>query len=126
MQQELLNILLTALGTIITGLVGWGVAAFNSWISTKTNDIKFNSFVNGITALAGNAVKEVYQTYVETLKKEGNFGKDAQEKAFDMCFDKLMAQLTPGMLDFIGKNFGDITDYLTSVIEATLYNLKQY
>lgn len=124
MPQELLNILLTALGTIITGLVGWGISAFCAWMSTKTKDAKFNNFMCKIVELTGNAVKETYQTYVETIKEEGKFDKEAQEKALEMCLLKIKSQLAPDMLDFIGQNFGDVTNYLKSLIESTIYTLK--
>ena len=124
MPQEVINILLAGLGTIITGLCAWAVTAFTKWMSTKTKDAKFNKFVCTIAELTMNAVKEVYQTYVEAIKTEGHFDKEAQEKALEMCLAKIKSQLAPDMLDFIGNNFGDVTNYLKSLIESTIYSLK--
>lgn len=124
MPQELINILLAGLGTIITGLCAWAVTSFTKWMNTKTKDIKFNKFMCTIMELTMNAVKETYQVYVDTIKKEGKFDKEAQEKALEMCLLKIKSQLAPNMLDFIGENFGDVTNYLKGLIESSLYNLK--
>lgn len=123
--NQFLQILLAGLGTIVTGLCAWAVTAFTKWMSTKTKDAKFNKFICTIMELTMNAVKEVMQTYVDTLKKEGKFDKEAQEKALEMCLTKIKSQLAPDMLDFIGENFGDVTNYLKSLIESTIFNLKQ-
>lgn len=124
MPQELINILLAGLGTIITGLCAWAVTAFTKWMSTKTKDAKFNGFVCKIMELTMNAVKETYQTYVEAIKAAGKFDEEAQKKALEMCLTKIKSQLAPDMLDFIGQNFGDVTNYLKSLIESSLYTLK--
>lgn len=123
--QQLIQILLAGLGTIITGLCAWAVTAFTKWMSTKTKDAKFNKFVCTIMELTMNAVKETYQTYVEAIKAAGKFDKEAQEKALEMCLAKIKSQLAPEVLDFIGQNFGDVTNYLKSLIESTIYSLKQ-
>lgn len=125
MPQELLNILLSALGVIVSGLCTWAVAAFTKWMNQKTKDAKFNGFVCRIMELTMNAVKETYQTYAEAIKAEGKFDKEAQEKALEMCLAKIKSQLAPDMLDFIGQNFGDVTNYLKGLIESTIYSLKR-
>lgn len=124
MPQELVNILLAGLGTIITGLCAWAVAAFTKWMSTKTKDAKFNKFMSTLVELTMNAVKETYQVYVQAIKEQGAFDKEAQEKALEMCLVNIKSKLAPDMLDFIGNNFGDVTNYLKGLIESTLYSLK--
>lgn len=126
MPQEIINILLAALGTALTGLVGWAVAAFTTWINTKIKNEKFAHFMSTTFEITANAVKEVYQTYVDAIKKEGKFDEEAQKKALEMCLNKIKSQLAPELLDFIGKNFGDVTDYLKSLIESYIYSLKQH
>lgn len=118
------NILLAGLGTIVTGLCAWAVTAFTTWMSTKTKDVKFNNFVCRIMELTMNAVKETYQVYVEALKDKDIFDEKAQKEALEMCLIKIKSQCAPELLDFIGANFGDVTNYLKGLIESTLYNLK--
>ena len=124
MPQEIVNILYSALGIIITGLVTWGVAKFTQWINTKIEDKKAANYINTIMTIAGNCVKEIYQTYVEALKEAGSFDKEAQKKALDMCLEKIKGQLAPDLIEYITTNFGDMTDYLKSIIESLIYTFK--
>ena len=41
-----------------------------------------------------NAVRSVFQTYVETLKKEESFNKDAKIFAFNKANDIVLTQMT--------------------------------
>lgn len=124
MTQEILNIFLSALGVILTGLASFVVAKFTQWINGKIADKKAANYLTTILNLVVDCVKETYQTYVETLKKEGKFDKEAQEKALNLCLNKIKEQITTEIKDYIVNNFGDIDGYLKSLIESTLYNLK--
>lgn len=125
MSPELMNIIYSAIGIIITGLASFAVAKITQLINSKIADKKAARYLETITQLVFNCVTEVYQTYVETLKKEGKFDKEAQEKALQMCLDKIKSKLAPELLDYIGSNFGDITEYLKSLIESLIYTFKR-
>lgn len=125
MNQDILNIFLAALGTLLTGLASFAVAKFTQWINTKIADAKCVKYLTTVMELTTNAVCEVYQTYVEAIKEQGSFDKEAQEKALEMCLVKIKSKLAPEILDYIGANFGDVTNYLKSLIESTIYNLKR-
>lgn len=122
--DQITQILLSALGVIITGLAGLVVAKFTEWINTKIKDEKAAKYLATIMEISMNAVKEVYQTFTEALKKEGKFDKEAQDKAIEMCLTKIKAQLAPELIDYIKINFGDITEYLKTLIESNIYSLK--
>ena len=125
MAQEIMNILLSAVGVIITGLATFAVTKFTQWINTKINDAKAANYINTIMEIVLNSVKEIFQTYVEAIKLQGKFDKEAQEKALEMCLTKIKSVLAPEILDYITENFGDIDDYLKMLIESTIYNLKK-
>lgn len=125
MTQEIMNILFSALGVIITGLASFMVAKITQWINQKIKDKKAANYLSTINELAWTCVKEVYQTYVETLKKEGKFDKEAQEKALHSCLNTLKAQLKDEIWEFIKTNFGDIDTYLISIIESIIFSLKR-
>lgn len=71
-----------------------------------------------------DAVKCVFQTYVEALKKEGSFNKDAQLIALNKAKDIVLAQLSDDIKDYIDKNFGDIDTWINTQIEASINTLK--
>lgn len=122
--DQITQILLSALGIIITGLATLAVAKFTEWINTKIKDEAAAKYLATIMEISMNAVKEVYQTFAETLKKEGKFDKEAQDKAIEMCLAKIKTQLAPEIIDYIKTNFGDITEYLKTLIESNIYSLK--
>ena len=125
MSQGILNILLSALGVIVTGLASFAVAKITQWINSKIKDNQAANYLNTITTLVFNCVQEVFQTYVDTLKKEGKFDGEAQKKALDKCLTKVKAQMAPEIKDYVVMNFGDIDGYLISLIESTIYSIKQ-
>lgn len=71
-----------------------------------------------------DAVKCVFQTYVEALKKEGSFNKDAQLIALNKTKDIVPAQLSDDIKNYINKNFGDINTWINTQIEASINTLK--
>lgn len=126
MTKEIMNILFSALGIIITGLASLLVAKFTQWINTKIEDKKAATYLSTIMELCTNCVKETYQVYVDELKKEGKFDKEAQEKALEMCMAKVKASLSDKILVYIKDNFGDITPYLRTLIESIIYSMKNW
>lgn len=125
MPPEILNILFSALGIIVTGLATWLVSRITSWINSKIQDAKAAHYINQITSLVSDAVCATYQTYVEALKNEGKFDEEAQKKAFNLCLEKIKTQLAPNIIDYITNNFGDMEEYLGTLIESTIYTIKK-
>lgn len=124
MPQEILNILLSALGIIVTGLVSWGVVVFTNWLNTKIKDKNLAMFLTKVTTIVTDAVKTVYQEFVEALKKDGKFGAEAQAQAKEKALAIIKGQLTDELRSYIESNFGDIEKWLGEKIEAVLYTLK--
>ena len=125
MPQEVLNIIWAALGTIVTGLIGWGVSALTVWLNGKIKDRKAASFLSRIVDIIGDAVKTIFQEFVDTLKKEGKFDKEAAHKAKEAALQIIHSQLTPDLVEFINNNFGDVEEWLKNQIEVAIYNFKK-
>lgn len=124
MSQEILNILLSALGIIVTGLVGWGVTTLTTWLNSKIKDKKIAQITCTLTTIVSDAVMEVFQCFVETLKKNGKFDTQAQKEAKERAMDIIMNKLTPELKNYISSNFGDIKEWISSKIETTIYSFK--
>lgn len=118
------QILLSALGVVLTGFLCWLSSKVTAWIDAKISDKKAAAYFRNINDIATNAVKETYQTYVETLKESGTFDKAAQEKAKENCLAKIKEQLAPEAIEYIKSNFGDTKEYLSGLVESIIYTLK--
>lgn len=71
-----------------------------------------------------SAVLATTQTYVEALKNEQAFDKEAQEKAFQMTYEAVMKVLTDEAKLYITSAVGDLQTYITNQIEATVKTTK--
>lgn len=124
MPQEILNILLSAIGVVVTGVASFLVAKLTQWINSKITDAKAANYLSTIATIVFNGVQTVNQTYVDTIKKEGRFDAEAQKEAYERCLKTIKAQLMPELIEYITKNFGDMDEYLRSLIESTVHTLK--
>ena len=124
MPVELSNIIFSALGVIITGLASWGTAVLIKWLNSKIKDKELAAFATTITTVVSNAVKAVTQTYVDSLKGTDAWTKEAQEKALHMALETAKSELTTDALAYIEAQHGDVDKYLVTLIESTLFNLK--
>ena len=125
MLDQWLQILIAAVSVIVTGLAGWGVTAFTTWVSSKMKDQKAAKMLSDIMQIITDAVMEVFQTYVEALKNTGKFDEAAQKMAKDKAMQKIMARLTETMKNYISEHYGDIMEWISDKIESTIYQLKR-
>ncbi len=119
------EILFSTIGTILTGLLAWLISIITSWISTKIKDKNATKMITTILTIVTDAVQATYQTYVEALKGTDAWTKEAQEKALNMALTTIKKQLTQESAKFITENYGNIEEYLKTLIEAVLYKLKK-
>ena len=124
MPAESWNIIWSALGLIVTGLIGWGVTALTTLINSKIKDAKLKEMLTKVLNIVADAVKKIYQTFVEELKKEGKFDKAAAERAKQMAVDYIKSELTPELIEFIKGYFGDVETWIDNQIEVAIYNFK--
>ena len=113
-----------AIGTALTGLLTWLSVTITNFINSKIKDKKITQHMIAITEIVMKSVQTVSQTFVDVMKKSGKFDEQAQKEAKERAMTIIKSQLTPELTTYITENFGDITNYLSTQIEATIYNLK--
>ena len=92
----------------------------NQTIDNETA-IKYNNMIfNTVT----DCVIATNQTYVEALKAQGTFDAEAQKIAFQKTLDAVLSILTDDAKEYITEAFGDITVYLTTLIESSVNKNK--
>ena len=79
---------------------------------------KLNCYIDSAQDVISNAVLTVTQTYVESLKKAGNFNKEAQIEAKNMAMDIAHKLITENCKEAIITLYGDFDEYLDSAIES--------
>ena len=130
--MDWMNLLYDIFDLCIIPLFGVLVAYVVKYINVKGNEIAANvdselasKYIVMLTTTIADCVVATNQTYVETLKKEGKFDKDAQAKAFQMTYNAVMDILTDDAKEYLANFYGDLTLYLTKRIEAEVVANKK-
>ena len=124
MNQILLNILAAVTTCIILPLISFLGIKLSQWLNTKIKDEKARRLFTQATEIVTNAVRTTFQTYVESLKNSGSFGKDEQLEALNRAKAIITSELTEELKTFISENYGDLTAWISNQIEASIYKLK--
>ena len=124
MNQILLNILAAVTTCIILPLISFLGIKLSQWLSTKIKDEKAAALFTKAVDIVTNAVSITFQTYVESLKNSGSFGKEEQLIAFEKAKAIITSELTEDLKTFITQNYGDLQTWISNQIEATIYKLK--
>ncbi len=122
------ELILTIISTIVTAVVIPLITLLGkkliAWIGAKLKNETAAGNLIKATGIVTSAVQSILQTYVEALKKDGNFDKEAQAKAFAMCKSVIAEQLTDDIKNFLNEAYGDFELWINTQIEATLNTLK--
>lgn len=124
MNEILLNVLSCIVTAVIIPLITLLGGKLIKWISAKIDNEKTEKYITDATTIVLDAVKCVFQTYVDTLKKEGSFDKDAQLTALSKAKGIVLAQLSDDLRGYIETHFGDVDAWVTTQIEASINTLK--
>lgn len=124
MPQEIWDIVWSLVGIVATGLVSWATTVLVAWLNTKIKNEKAAKWASDLTSIVSNAVLSVTQTFVDTMKKEGKFDEAAAKEAKDKALSIITGQLTPELKEYITSNFGDMSEYLGNLVEATIQSFK--
>lgn len=95
-------------------------------ISEQTQNSKASKYINEATDAITTAVTAVSQTYVDALKKDNAFTKQAQLEALNRAKDTAISIMSEEAKEFIANAYGDLTTYLTAKIEENVRQQKAY
>ena len=122
--MDWLSIIEVVLTSVVVPLLAWGVGSLVNWLKTKTENATIEKYLTFAGEAVTLAVKETTQTYVDALKKEGKFDKDAQVEAFNRTFDKAVSLLSVEAVEVVEMVYGDVNAWLTSKIESAVAENK--
>lgn len=94
-------------------------------IKAQTENELIDKYIDQLADTISVCVIATNQTYVEALKKEGKFDKEAQLKAFDKTKNAVLATLTEESKKYLALAYGDLNKYINTQIEAQV-NINKY
>lgn len=115
--------LLPLLGILTKYLIAF-IAMKSEEMKQKTNNETAQKYLQMATDTITACVIATNQTYVESLKAQGKFDKEAQEVAFNKTLEAVLALMNDEVKEYITEVFGDLNTYLTTQIEAAVNGTK--
>ena len=101
------------------------VVSYTAEKSEKIENEKVRGYVNDAVKAVMTAVTSTFQTYVDSLKKQGKFDEEAQKIAFNMARDTALLLLTQDMRDAVATMYGDFDTWLAKTIEQLVLANKE-
>lgn len=124
MNPETLNMLFTmVIIPLIIAVSGFVIKFLNTKskeLQAKVDNDTADKYIGMVAATVEACVIATNQTYVSTLKAAGKFDAEAQKEAFQKTFDAVLAILTEDAKEYITEATGDLSIYLTNLIEASV------
>ncbi len=122
--KELLPIIIqTVFIPLLIALSGFIV----KWINAKANQLKekakddrYYLYIDILQELVTKTVIMVNQTYVDELKKENAFTKEAQIEAFNKVYETVVQSLSEDVYSYLEQIIGNLSDYITVLIESSV------
>lgn len=117
--ENLGNILIPLLITIITICV----CTMTSKIAKNAAESapsKYSGIIYGLENIVNKAVITTNQTFVNELKKQGKFDKDAMQEAYRRTYESIVASLSQSFFEYIDKETVDIDALLKNMIETSV------
>lgn len=123
--QTILQTVLIPLLIALTGFVVKWVNAKANELKSKTQDDRYDLYIDILQELVTKTVIMVNQTYVDELKKENAFTKEAQIEAFNKVYETVITSLSEDVYTYLEQIIGNLNDYITVLIESAVKQQKQ-
>ena len=117
--EVILYIIETFIKLIVVAAIPYGFKQLKNIVKNETA----NKYLDRFEQLIKDAVDQVQQTYVDNLKAENLFDKDAQKKAFEMVKANVLNMMNDRMKDIVVEAVGDFDGYMMNKIEAEVHNI---
>lgn len=124
MNDLLLNIISVVVTSIIIPLITFLGIKLNNYLKTKVQNETLQKYLDAATKAVTLAVTTTTQTYVDNLKKSGNFTAEAQQEAFKRAKEKALTLITQDAKNALETLYGDFNEWLTLQIETTVKDIK--
>lgn len=118
--NEVFNLcIVPLLGLISIYLVRY-IKSLTEAAKEKVNNEKADKYLNILGEIVSACVMATNQTYVDALKEQNAFDKEAQKIAFEKTKDAILKLLTEECKKCLGEIVGDLNEYITAQIEAAV------
>lgn len=123
--KDLLYILITTAVPVLTTYICKFLYAKWTESKSKIENDKVSTTLDSIVSMVLDVVEATNQTFVDELKKKGEFTEEAAVAAFNISKQTALSMLSEDAINIITTVYGDVNIYLDTLIEATVKQLKK-
>lgn len=106
--------------TIVCGFLVKFINTKSNEVKTKTHNQLVQFTIDQLNRVVVDCIQTTNQTYVDSLKAQGKFDKEAQKVAFKQTYDNVVSILSADAKEILGEVVGDLKVYITNQIEANI------
>ena len=117
--ENLENILIPLLITIITICICMMTSKVAK-DAARTAPSKYSEIIYGLENIVSKAVITTNQTFVNELKKQGKFDKEAMQEAYRKTYESIIASLSQPFFEYLDEETIDIDALLKNMIETSV------
>lgn len=117
--ENLGNILIPLLITIITICICMMTSKVAK-DAARTAPSKYSEIIYGLENIVSKAVITTNQTFVDELKKQGKFDKEAMQEAYERTFESIIASLSQSFFEYLDEETIDVNALLKNMIETSV------
>ena len=128
-----MELLVQIMEVVVIPLLGVLTAYVVKLVNTKINEISAKrdnelekKYLDMLSKTITDCVMATTQTYVDSLKKKGEFTADAQKEAFNQTYEAVLTILSEDAKEYLNEAVGDLNLYITQKIEAEVGLNKQF
>lgn len=122
--QQIFNILIFPVLTALSLFLVRFIQSKTTELKSKTEDETLQKYLDMLNKTITDCVLATNQTYVESLKGQNAFDKDAQLEAFKKTYNAVMDILTEDAKEYLDEALGDLSGYITTKIESEVNTNK--
>lgn len=116
--NEIFQVCIVPLLGVLTAYAVKYIKAKSAEIGTNQENATVSKYVGLLAETISDCVIATNQTYVDALKEQNAFDKEAQEEAFKKTYEAVMAVLSEDAKEYLTHIYGDLSAYITARIEA--------
>ena len=125
------DVIMTALQTIITvtvplisALIVYGIKKATNWLKSKTENETVDTYLNRAYSMLEDIVVTTTETYVKSLKADGKFDIEEQQKAFEITKSAFEQVASEEIKSAIKTTVSDYDAWVKNTVEAIIANTK--
>ena len=114
-----MTVVIPSIGVLTVFIVTF-IRAKKEELKKKIDNELLCKYVDMLAETVCTCVVATNQTYVNELKRQGKFDKEAQKVAFEMTYNAVMAILSDEAVKYLTVFYGDLSTTITELIENSV------